>query len=646
MTTVRVPAPFAQAGTVTPIDLTRTDGVVNFNQGYTDDYSRELGVDPAAKAVERDKLNYMLNLITTNLIDWQQSAFPQWLSANAYAINAFVRYTATAGTTERVYRCIAASSAGVLPTNTTFWEELLTVAQILASVPMPENGVVTVATDFNTLVNGTWEFASNTIANGSPNAPAQLGTSSLAGMLQSKQWTSGANTFIVQQYTDTSGNTFYRGATNGSFTAWRSGFVVDTFSIDTGGANAVSGAALLASTVITNGTRFLVQIAANNTGATTYRPNASISALPVVGMDGGALQGGELAAGGKALFTYNSAVPNWTLNYCSGAAQTGAKATKPNQLVELVQVPMPDQGVLAVATDFNTLTNGTWEIAPDSVVAASVNKPSVVTGATAVSGKLESRQWLSGTDTIGTQDFVDRNGNTWARGSLNGVFSAWQQALAVGTIPGRWLGRRIFTTLGLTTYVATAGTGQIDVLVVGAGGGGGGAAPTTAGGVVSAGSGGGAGGWSRKRYTSAFNGANIFVGGGGAGVSGGAGGLGSTSSFGAQTGTGGNGGSLGSAQAPSNQPVGGSGGGSGGGGDIAGQGGIGVYAIYNATPVSGAGGTSIIGAGAFPVSGTSGGNVAVSLGSGGSGGALSNGSSSGAGGGAGAPGVVIIDEYT
>lgn len=216
MTTVRVPAVFANNGTVSPIDVTRTDGVVNFNQGYTDDYSRELGVDPSAKAVERDKLNYLFNLVTANLSDWQESAAPQWITSIAYKQNAYVRYTPTVGQPEKIYRCLQDVTAGVLPTNLTYWEETITTTAMQALIPMITRGNLTVATDFNGIGRGWWNVAA-AISGASAHSP-----SSLDGVLACYPWAGTAGTDTVQVYYAVDGTTYSRGLAGGVWSDWKS----------------------------------------------------------------------------------------------------------------------------------------------------------------------------------------------------------------------------------------------------------------------------------------------------------------------------------------------------------------------------------------------------------------------------------------
>jgi hypothetical protein len=196
-----------------------------------------------------------------------------------------------------------------------------------------------------------------------------------------------------------------------------------------------------------------------------------------------------------------------------------------------------------------------------------------------------------------------------------------------------------------STFTPLTATTSVEVEVLGGGGGGGGSAATGAN-QVSAGGGGGAGGYARKRIMSGFSGVAITVGAGGNAPAGAAGGNGGSSSFGSLlSATGGVGGSFGAAASnTTNSLNGGSPGGSGSSGTINASGGMGQAAFYAATPVSGKGGASFYGEGAFPVSNTSGGNAASSYGSGGSGGSLSPNSLAAAGG-VGAGGLVIVREY-
>jgi len=211
---------------------------------------------------------------------------------------------------------------------------------------------------------------------------------------------------------------------------------------------------------------------------------------------------------------------------------------------------------------------------------------------------------------------------------------------------GRLLNKRVFTAPGAVTYTPTAGTNSVLVELVGGGGAGGGTAVTGVG-EVAAGAGGGAGGYAAKRITSAFSGVTLTVGVGGTGFFDGAGSNGGTSSFGALvTATGGTGGSHGASTVANGFPQGSGPGGVGASGDVNAVGGAGLYALYFATATSGLGGQSYFGGGAVWITGTNNGNSGVSPGSGGSGGVQSLSSAGTTKGGNGAPGMVIVWEYT
>jgi len=216
-------------------------------------------------------------------------------------------------------------------------------------------------------------------------------------------------------------------------------------------------------------------------------------------------------------------------------------------------------------------------------------------------------------------------------------------AMQLGQATGRVLNVRAITAS--TTYVPTPGTNSIDVLVIG-GGGAGGSTSTTAAGQISVASGGSAGGACRSYLTTGFSGQAITIGAGGTVAGGGTGGA---SSFGSllTAGPGATGANGVAAAAPSlTTPLGG---GSATGGNVfnaIGQAGFPAQGINSSSFLSGAGGSSILGAGGAGKPTTSApGNNAVTPGSGG-GGALAGASTAVQTGGSGAAGIVIITEYS
>ncbi|EOO1304828.1 hypothetical protein BMC22_RS22295, partial [Escherichia coli] len=71
--------PFAQSGDVSVVPDASPSGYVNFQRGYTPDYALALEAgNVAAKAVERESMNWLLNLITDNLMFIQDHGAQQY----------------------------------------------------------------------------------------------------------------------------------------------------------------------------------------------------------------------------------------------------------------------------------------------------------------------------------------------------------------------------------------------------------------------------------------------------------------------------------------------------------------------------------------------------------------------------------------
>lgn len=74
--------PFADGGdqTAIPDDLDPS-GFVSFDTGYGFDYERDRATDPAAKAIERAKMNYLFFAVTEALQALQTRGLPEWITA-------------------------------------------------------------------------------------------------------------------------------------------------------------------------------------------------------------------------------------------------------------------------------------------------------------------------------------------------------------------------------------------------------------------------------------------------------------------------------------------------------------------------------------------------------------------------------------
>lgn len=133
-----------------------------------------------------------------------------------------------------------------------------------------------------------------------------------------------------------------------------------TILTDTGTANAYAAAnpAPLAALPTASGFAQKVAIAHANTGASTYAPDG-LTAAPIYGLAGSALQGGELPTNGLAtLVSFVSPLLNggnlcWILYECVGGSQQVAAGTQTNHAVNLGQFAS-----LAAANGYTKLPNG------------------------------------------------------------------------------------------------------------------------------------------------------------------------------------------------------------------------------------------------------------------------------------------------
>jgi hypothetical protein len=111
-----------------------------------------------------------------------------------------------------------------------------------------------------------------------------------------------------------------------------------TYGIDNSTANVQASFPIPVAT-LTDGMEVWVKIKNANTGAATFTPNPGvISASPVVGGAHAALQGGELAANGRANFVWRQDISSWVLMECSGGAQQVAPATQGQHAPQMGQV--------------------------------------------------------------------------------------------------------------------------------------------------------------------------------------------------------------------------------------------------------------------------------------------------------------------
>lgn len=94
---------FASSGDLTTVpDAAQVSGSISFAQGWGVNYQRQIGVDPLAMPIDRTTMNYLFNVITTAIQQYQSFGVPEWItSANnggtpfAYDYGAIVRYSSS-----------------------------------------------------------------------------------------------------------------------------------------------------------------------------------------------------------------------------------------------------------------------------------------------------------------------------------------------------------------------------------------------------------------------------------------------------------------------------------------------------------------------------------------------------------------------
>lgn len=74
--------PFAANGDKQNVpEAVNNEGYVSFTQGYGEDYAKDPTADAHAKPVERESMNFVLNVITGAVRQYQTHGYPQWITA-------------------------------------------------------------------------------------------------------------------------------------------------------------------------------------------------------------------------------------------------------------------------------------------------------------------------------------------------------------------------------------------------------------------------------------------------------------------------------------------------------------------------------------------------------------------------------------
>lgn len=380
--------PFADLGDVTIPPQTDPAGFVNFQDGYTQFY--EISLDsgnPQAKAVERGIQNYLFNALTKNAQAWQNMARPVWYNTlpGGYDRNAEVIAVDGSGIA-RPYRSLV-SNNNSNPVNSSAWEYIPTPGEMIANIPMRAGGasgstgmVLTAPANFNSITDGFYVVATDTVAVGSANAP-----SSSAGRLEAISWTSGSTTYTLQVYIDRAGGVYIRSST-GAFTPWTQ--IANVQMVQTGQGQYVvstgTGAAYVANYVpqinsLVDGLTLKFRAVANSLANATLKVG-STAAVRLFTNDLSPLTAGVIAANSTVTVTYSSALNAWVLDSSPGAVcnVTQAEAelgTNDTKWCSMRAVWQAINFAIAGATETK---QGTAKIATDALVTAGVDDSTII----------------------------------------------------------------------------------------------------------------------------------------------------------------------------------------------------------------------------------------------------------------------------
>lgn len=202
---------FARIGDTRNPPQTDPTGAVNWDNGYTPNYEIDLASgDPLAKAVERDVMNYLFNVLTDNTRQYQKLGFPEWYSSmpGGYQAGAFVAVENGVG--YDIYRSLANNNTSN-PVGNSTWDVVWTSAQLRNIIPMPlggqnyiTGGILSAGADVKTLTDGTYIVPSDTVAGQISNMAVPK-----AGVLEIKKYTSAGVPATMVRYYSTDNQSYW-----------------------------------------------------------------------------------------------------------------------------------------------------------------------------------------------------------------------------------------------------------------------------------------------------------------------------------------------------------------------------------------------------------------------------------------------------
>ncbi|MEG5883733.1 tail fiber protein [Enterobacter ludwigii] len=125
--------PFASNGDTSTIPETITsDGSVNWPQGWSLDYEKDMDADANAKPVEREAMNFMFNAVTVALRQYQTAAFPEFITAAdnngtafPYSAGTVVRYRATSADSFKNFVSLVDNNTATPGADASKWQEFI-----------------------------------------------------------------------------------------------------------------------------------------------------------------------------------------------------------------------------------------------------------------------------------------------------------------------------------------------------------------------------------------------------------------------------------------------------------------------------------------------------------------------------------------
>lgn len=125
--------PFASNGDTSTIPETITsDGSVNWPQGWSLDYEKDMDADANAKPVEREAMNFMFNAVTVALRQYQTDAFPEFITvadnngaAFPYSAGTVVRYRATNADSFKNFVSLVDNNTATPGADASKWQEFI-----------------------------------------------------------------------------------------------------------------------------------------------------------------------------------------------------------------------------------------------------------------------------------------------------------------------------------------------------------------------------------------------------------------------------------------------------------------------------------------------------------------------------------------